>query len=91
MLIDRVITDLKAAVPVKALERFFARWLKVEPSRDLMFKLITTSELFNLTSILSLASKLACDTLTTLEWITPKAAELQGHGASGSSGQRCLG
>jgi Protein of unknown function (DUF1350) len=141
VLIDPVITDLRAAIPVKRLEQFFARWLKVEPSRDITFSLITGSALFNLTSILSLASRLACDTvqtlahiqrpegcrpipvqpldlanpdpplgrhlavlgfgttdpairsatIATLERATPQAAQLQGHGTDGSSGQRCLG
>lgn len=66
VLVDPVIANADAAIPFKPLEALFSPLLKVAPSREETFRLIEKTGLFSLTSILSLASRTATDTICTL-------------------------
>jgi len=66
VLVDPVIANVDAAIPFKPLERLFAPLLKVSPSREETYRLIEKTKLFSLTSVLSLCSKTANDTIRNL-------------------------
>ncbi|MEB3305091.1 MAG: hypothetical protein VKL58_02620 [Cyanobacteriota bacterium] len=66
ILLDPVISDLDNAVPLKVLQRLLDRWIKVKPSREETFCLISTTRLFNLTSLVSFESQLASITIHRL-------------------------
>ncbi|WP_411871656.1 DUF1350 family protein [Vulcanococcus limneticus] len=66
VLLDPVIADLEAAIPLPFLERFFSKALKVRPSQRVTLALIQASKLFSITTILSLASRTAKRTVEQL-------------------------
>ncbi|MEM8505419.1 MAG: DUF1350 family protein [Cyanobacteria bacterium P01_D01_bin.1] len=69
ILLDPVISDLDNAVPIKSLQIFFSRLIRVLPSRQESFCLIKNSSLFALTSILAFDSKVANESATELRRI----------------------
>ncbi|WP_094510974.1 DUF1350 family protein [Synechococcus sp. MW101C3] len=70
ILVDPVIADLEAAIPLPFLRSIFDSVLKVHPSQAMTIELIKSSALFSITSVLSLASRTAELTLNQLAKIS---------------------
>ncbi|PZV04456.1 MAG: hypothetical protein DCF32_12420 [Leptolyngbya sp.] len=67
ILLDPVVSDLDSAVPIKSLRALVERFIRVEPSIDQTYCLISRSQLFALTSVISFTSQLAKETVSILE------------------------
>ncbi|OKH48333.1 hypothetical protein NIES30_09875 [Phormidium tenue NIES-30] len=67
ILLDPVVSDLDSAVPIKSLRALVERFIRVEPSIEQTYCLISRSRLFALTSVIAFTSQLAKETVSTLE------------------------
>jgi Protein of unknown function (DUF1350) len=67
ILLDPVVSDLDSAVPIKSLRLLVERFIRVEPSIDQTYCLISRSQLFALTSVIAFTSQLAKETVSMLE------------------------
>lgn len=65
LLLDPVMADLEDAVPLPALQKLLARWVRVSPSRSQSFCIVENSRLFHLTSIVGFGSRLASATVAS--------------------------
>lgn len=67
ILLDPVISDLDNAVPLASLRKLLSRWIRVEPSRQQTYCVISRSQLFALSSLISFESQLGQSTVATLQ------------------------
>lgn len=85
ILLDPVISDLDNAVPIKSLQRFFSRLVKVMPSRTETFCLISNSNLFALTAIIAFNSRVASSSISELkQTLAPRLLNFRTMAARGA-------